>query len=298
MFDELHLDAEHDDGFREFLMDDLDNFDKDNFEALAKQNGALTWPEADLAVALGYQDKKAFRKVINRAMQACISLGMTPGVDFILSGEDYKLTRFACYLVAMNGDPKKQQVAATQVYLASLADSVRTHLEQSDGIDRIVNRDEISGGMKALASTAKGHGVENYALFMSEGYRGMYNMTLSRLNTVKGIGSKETLLDRMGRTELAANLFRVTQTDDKIKNEGVHGQRALEITAHSVGQSVREAMIRISGTAPETLPIAPHIKDVKKSLKSTGKKLKELDGTKATVKALPPKRTSKKAKPT
>lgn len=104
----------------------------------------------------------------------------------------------------------------------------------------------------------------------------MYNMSLPELSHIKGIGPKEQLIDRMDRAELAANLFRVTQTDNKIKNDDVRGQRALEKTALDVGRAVRNTMIQIGGTRPEDLPIVQHIKDAKKVLKTTGKKMEAL----------------------
>jgi len=246
------------------------------FESMAKENGVVTWCEDDLMRALGYTTHATFRKVVLRAMQACLSLNMDPAGDFIRVGDRYKLTRVACYLVAMNADPRKPQVAMVQMYLGQFASMVHDRREQAELVDRVVVREEIKEGMKALAATAKSHGVRDYALFMNAGYRGMYNMSLKEIEVYKGVPAGEALIDRMGRTELAANLFRVSLTDDKIKVEDVRGQRALETTAFSVGRIVRDAVIRAGGSQPEELPLAEHIDTAKKTLKAAGKTLKQL----------------------
>ncbi len=263
--------------------DEMFHFDegRPSFEDLGVPNGTHTWLDSDLMRVLGYTTGPGFQNAVNRAMQACISLNIKPGDNFIPHDGGYKLTRFACYLVAMNGDTKKPGVAAAQAYFAVLADTFQTHIDHADGLDRVLVRDEMSTGIKALASTASQHGVQNYAFFQNEGYRGMYNMGLADLSRRKGVGKSEKILDRMGKTELAANLFRVTQTEEKIRNENIRGQKPLEHAAHSVGRTVRETMIKISGKTPENLPLAAPIKDVKKTLKATGKKLKALDSGKA-----------------
>jgi len=114
-------------------------------------------------------------------------------------------------------------------------------------------------------------------LFQNSGYRGMYNMDISNLKRFKGVPSDRTTLDFMGKEELAANLFRITQTEAKIRNERVRGQRPLEAAAHDVGRTVRNTMIRTSGSRPENLPIATDITVVKKSLKTAHKEFAKLD---------------------
>ena len=250
---------------------------RESFEDFGHQNGGRHWAEADLMAMLDYQTKTAFRKAITRAMQACLSLGILTEDNFALKDGEYQLNRFACYLVAMNGDSKKPQVAAAQLYFAALAETFQHHLEHADGIDRVLIRSEMTDGLKSLFGTAKRHGVENYAFFQNAGYRGMYNMDLARLTAFKGAKVGEKLLDRMGKNELAANLFRITQTDAKIKNENLQGQANLESAAHKVGKTVRETMIHLSGTAPENLQLSEPVQDVKKKLKSTSKKFKQLD---------------------
>jgi len=252
-----------------------------NFENLAVKNGQNLWAEDVVMHALGYESADSFRKVIMKAMQACLSLEIATEDNFIRTeAGSYRLTRFACYLIAMNGDIKKPAVAAAQVYFALLAQTFHDAVQHAAAIDRILIRDEVTAGEKSLASTAKQHGVQNYAFFQNAGYRGMYNMNLSLLKERKGVKSGEVLIDRMGREELAAHLFRITQTDAKISADGVEGQQLLEATAEKVGRQVRKTMIEISGRRPEALPLEAPIKDVKKTIKSTSKRFKQLDGPK------------------
>jgi len=253
-------------------------FQEDNFEESAIKNGVNLWNEADLMKVLGYQSPESFKRVIQKAQQACLSLGIAIEESFVRQLDTtYRLTRFACYLIAINGDSKKSEVAAAQVYFAALADTFRSAVQQAEDVDRVLVRDEVSAGEKSLASTANRHGVENFAFFHNAGYRGMYNMNLSALMTKKRLGKGERLIDRMGRDEIAAHLFRITQTDARIKNEGLKGQQQLENAAEKVGKHVRQSMIELSGQRPENLPVADPIKDVKKRLKSTNKQFKKLD---------------------
>lgn len=251
-----------------------------NFEGLGIPNGSRTWREADLMTALGYGDPSTFRRSITRAMQACLSVGLSLEENFILVDGSYKLTRFGCYLVAMNADPKKPAVAAAQVYFATIAATFQTAMEHAEGFDRVAIREELTGGMKALSSAAKQHGVTSFPLFQNAGYRGMYNMDLARLEAMKSLPSGERLLDRMGRAELAANLFRITQTEAHIKAKNVQGQSALENAARSVGAEVRRMVVANTGSGPEHLPLAPAIREVKKAIKGANKNLKALDGKK------------------
>jgi DNA-damage-inducible protein D len=252
------------------------------FEDMGIENGTRTWKEADLESALGYA-KGGLQGAIRKAQQACISVAI-PIEDNFLKADDgaYKLTRFACYLIAINADSKKPQVAAAQVYFAGLAETFQNAVEHAEGVERVAIREEMTSGMKSLDSTAKKHGVVNYAFFLNAGYRGMYNMNLSRLKDVKSLPKGEQLLDRMGKVELAANLFRVTQTDERIKHQNLHGQRLLENAAENVGRDVRKLMIKTSGRKPEELRLAAPIKDVKKAIKSTSAKFKQLDGKRTT----------------
>lgn len=268
-------------------MTDLDLFHFDdtrqNFEALARANGFRYWLASDLMRCLGYDHMAPVLKAVNKAIAACATLGIPIGDNFVEvreggTGErDWHLSRFACYLTAMNGDPRNQKVAKAQVYFAALAESFRQYVQEADQVERVLVRGEISERENALSSTAKAQGVENYAFFQNAGYRGMYNMNLSKIRQLKQVPSGRSPLDFMGKTELAANLFRITQTDEKIKNENVRGQKPLERAAENVGRQVRETMRKISGTPPERLPPARDIHHVRSDLKQTNRHFAKLD---------------------
>jgi DNA-damage-inducible protein D len=259
---------------------------KSNFESLGHTNGTRTWWARDLMTALGYQDFSSFERTINRAIRACTTIGIDVFENFQQgsreidgrSVRDYKLSRFACYLTAMNGDVKKPEVAKAQAYFATVAEAARQYFQGAENVEPVVVRDEMTDGEKSLSSTAKNAGVLNYALFRNAGYRGLYNMDLFQLKKVKGVGDR-SLLDFMGKEELAANLFRITQTEAKINQERIRGQSALEAAATSVGRKVRQTMIAISGNRPEYLPISSDINEVRRGLKKTEKEFARLDST-------------------
>ena len=259
--------------------------DRENFEDAGRANGITHWLETTVREALGYQSSEGFQKAVRRAKQTCLTLGMDTQDHFVRQPDGtYLLTRFGCYLVAMNGDTRKPQVAAAQAYFAAIAETFQDHLAHSDGIDRVLIREEITDGQKSLASTAKQHGVQNYAFFQNAGYIGMYNMTLKKLSAFKGVRTKEHLIDRMGKQEMAAHLFRITQTDAKIKNENIRGQKNLEQAAEKVGQTVRKTMQEMSGALPENLPLSDNVQDVRKRIKGTGQTLQRIDARKARKK--------------
>lgn len=269
-------------------MSDVDVFhfneNEHNFEALAKENGFRFWLSSNLAKCLGYEDSSSLKKAINKATAVCLTLNIPVHENFQqyesdVEKNDFKLSRFACYLTVMNGDVRNPLVAKAQAYFAGLAEAFSQHIQQADSVERVLIRGEISDRESTLSSTAKQHGVENYAYFQNAGYRGLYNMNLTALKKRKGVTSdiKGSLLDFMGKDELAANLFRITLTEAKIRNEKTTGQISLEHAAESVGKAVRKTMIDNSGQKPEDLKLSANINEVKKGLKQTYKDHKKID---------------------
>ncbi len=259
--------------------------DRESFDDLAQENGFRYWWATDLMTALGYESRLSFNKAINQAISACAAVNIDILDNFVQipretagkTAPDYRLSRFACYLVAMNADPRKEQVARAQAYFATLAEAFQRYVEETQDVERVLIREDVSEREKLLHGAAKRAGVDNYAFFQNAGYRGLYNMNLSKLRALKQIPNQRSPLDFMGKTELAANLFRITQTEEKLRVDGVQGQMQAEYTAETVGRKVRQTMIDISGTLPEQLQPVGDIKEVKKSLKSTQRDFKKLD---------------------
>lgn len=251
------------------------------FELLAQQNGFRFWLASDLAKALGYETTAPLHKALNKALAVCMMLNIDVAENFtsLASGKEpeYKLSRFACYLTVMNGDVRNHLVARAQVFFAGLAEAFWEAMQQHSEVDRLLVRGEISQHEKSLAGVAKNSGVEDYARFQNAGYVGMYNMPIWKLKNFKRFEGSGSLLDRMGRDELAANLFRLTQTEAKIRNENIKGQRSLETAAETVGRIVRNTVLQISGQAPEHLPLTKPIADTRKSIKATQKAFQKLD---------------------
>jgi len=269
---------------------------KPGFEAMGHENSFRFWWASELAALLGYESLHSFRKAVERTMVTLTSLNI-PIFENIIQEQrtadgkmanDYKLSRFACYLAAMNGDPKKPEVARAQAYFVTWAEACRLSLEEAEGVERVGIRAEISDHERSLSGTAHRAGVVNYAYFQNAGYRGLYNMDLCQIRRAKGVPEHRSPLDFMAKTELAANLFRVTQTEEKIQVQRIRGQPALERTAREVGRKVRNTMIEISGRKPEDLPPAEDIKEVHKKLKSSHREIRKLDKPGAASAELPP----------
>lgn len=252
------------------------------FEDFKKENGISYWWASDLMRMLNYNDMKSFEKAIERATKALMALNIKHYENIVPqqnpeSGiQDFKLTRFACYLTVMNADVKKTEVAAAQAYFAAMTARFEEVLKKNDDVERLIIRDEIKDGNKSLNSIAKAQGLSDYARFANSGYLGLYNMYNWQLANKRGI-DKTKLFEYMGRTELAANLFRITMTEEKIKNENIHGQSNLENAHYNVGRQVRAMVEKNVGTSPENLKQQEILPEVKKDLKKISKDIKKLD---------------------
>jgi DNA-damage-inducible protein D len=265
---------------------DLEQTGNNHFEILAKTNGRRYWYARDLMEALGYEAWAPFKKTLNKAIGACTTLGISVAENFIQctremdgkSVEDFQLSRLACCLTAINGDTGKPNVAAAQMYFIALAEVLNGVTLPSDAVDRILARQEISELEVTLSKTAAQAGVEFYDRFQNAGYRGMYNMDYRELKKLKGIPDmRRSLLDFMKKDELAGNLFRLTLTEGRIKKDNVKGQAALENVAEQIGKRVRRTIIEETGVKPETLPIGPDIRIVRKGLLNANKSFADID---------------------
>lgn len=265
----------------------MNNFNIQTFENSAKQNGIRYWWAHEFMLDLGYETWPSFNNVINKAVASCARLGLNVSDAFIASDYEfdgkshrsYKLTRFACLLVTMHANDKKPQVAQAKAALAGIASQlIEAQINQS-GIERIETREDLKAAENLMSQAAKNAGVENneFGLFKDAGFRGMYNMSLKDLRKHKGIDDKAVAYDFMGLTEIAGNLFRVTQTAERLKNQPNAGIKQAASTAGIVGKEVRDLMIKSSGIAPESLPIEQDINNVKRQLKGAARQMAKLD---------------------
>ena len=264
----------------------LFNLDNPTFEDNSHSNGQVYWYASDFINWLGYKEYHPTMSPITKAMSVCLSIPTILTIEHFredvreINGKqlkDFKLSRFACYLVAMNSDVKKEAVAKAQAYFAAFTAQIHEFIKSQNDIDRVPLRKEISEWEKSLSSTAKHAGVQNYAFFNNKGYIGLYNMSISEVKRLKNIPQDESPLNYMGAEELGANIFRLTQTDAKIRREQITGQSGLENAAKEVGQAVRRAIKETGGTMPEHLPAKVHIDKIKKDLKNTNKEFTKED---------------------
>ena len=238
-----------------------------------REDGSEFWSARDLASALDYNKWENFSKVINRAMIACENSGHTIAYDFpevrkiVEAGVtkkpilDYELSRYACYLIVQNGDPRKEVIALGQTYFAiqTYRQEVADHFnELSEDNRRLVVRGDIKQWNQMLAETAHKAGVitnEEFAIFQNAGYMGLYGgLDVDDIHTKKGLEVGQKIFDYMGSTELIANLFRISQTEEKLRKDEVDNAKTATSVHYAVGREVRTAIEKIGGTMPEDLP--------------------------------------------
>lgn len=240
------------------------------------EEGHEFWLARELAPLLDYQDWRNFMQVVEKARIACqqskhpitdhfgdVNKMVPIGSNAQRSVPDVQLDRYACYLIVQNGDPGKPVIANGQTYFAlqtrrqELADNAR-FVQLSEDEKRLAIRHEMANHNKHLAAAAKVAGVEtpiDYANFQDHGYRGLYGgMSAKDIHASKELKKSQKILDHMGSTELAANLFRATQTEEKLKRDEVNGKKQANQTHFQVGQTVRNTIEELGGTMPETLP--------------------------------------------
>lgn len=249
-----------------------------NFDAIKQVNpyGEEYWSARDLMPLLGYGRKwQNFVAALKRAMTTCRESGnvvenhftntskmVTIGSDAQRQLEDYSLSRFACYLIAMNGDPRKPEIAAAQVYFAVSTRAHEMHQLRKEQEERLEMRLKVSDSFKLLADAAQGAGVlsKNFGIFNDAGYLGLHHHTREELMTIKHIPPQEEYLDNIGRAELSAIDFKNTQTEEKLQRDQVKDEDKAIDTHYFVGSQVRKAIEAINAPMPETLPSAPSIR--------------------------------------
>ena len=237
------------------------------------RNHQTCWSARAIMPLLGYEKWERFSNVIHKAQVSCANSGQLVENHFFPDpgkseggrpSEDFQLSKYACYLVAQNGDPRKPEVAFAQTYFATQTIRQESYDQLSDIDKRLYVRTQVKEGTKRLNSSAKLHGVINYAFFHNAGYRGLYGMFISDIKKRKGLTQKDDLLDNAGTTELAANLFRVTQTEERLNMDAHdgrrHGQKGAETVHYEIGNKVRRTIAEIGGKAPENLPAEEDIK--------------------------------------
>lgn len=271
-------------------MTDIELYSEKIFEDIKHytEDGIEFWYARELQSVLEYKKWGNFLKVIDKAKEACENAQQNTFDHFAGVGkmvslgsgsereiEDMMLSRYACYLIVMNGDPRKEVIALGQTYFAIQTrkqeiaeDEFRTMTEDER---RLHLRGEVKGFNKKLASAAQDAGVENFGKFQNYGYRGLYNgETAEDIKERKGLTKGQDILDHMGSTELAANYFRITQTEEKLRREEIQGERLANQTHYKVGKKVRQTIADLGGTMPEDLPTP------EKSIKQIEKEQKQL----------------------
>lgn len=258
------------------MSQDLMRYSDQTFEDIKHidEDGQEFWYARELQRVLEYAQWRYMKEAVERARLACENSGLNPDNHFaevrkmvpIGSGaeravEDYMLSRFACYLVVMNGDPRKEVIALGQAYFAVKTrqqELIENYEELSEDQKRLAIRNEMKRHNIALADAAHDAGVieqKDYAIFQNKGYQGLYGgLGVKEIHARKGLKKSQKILDHMGSTELAANLFRATQTEEKLRRENIHGKAAANQAHYDVGRKVRQTIQELGGTMPEDLP--------------------------------------------
>lgn len=257
-------------------MTDIIDYSEQTFESIKHINeyGQEYWTARELLKVLNYNEYRFFKKVIDKAMEACKSSNnnvldhfvqvhdmITVGKNAKRKIDDFQLSRYACYLIAMNGDSRKKPIALAQTYFAvktrqqELMDDFESMTEDQK---RLSIRGDLIEHNKSLADAARGAGVitpKDYAIFQNKGYQGLYGgLGAKEIHARKGLKKSQKILDHMGSTELAANLFRATQTDEKLRREHISDKQQANNTHYAVGKKVRQTIAELGGTMPEDLP--------------------------------------------
>ena len=255
------------------------------------KNGIEFWYARELMPVLQYSNWQNFEKIINKAKISCENSDISVLDHFIDVSKmvqigsgayreqiDYKLTRYACYLIAQNGDSRKKVIALAQTYFAvqtrkqEISEKEYNMLTEDE--KRFYQRDLTRKGNYSLNQAAKNAGVKNFDKFHNSGYKGLYNgETADDIAKRKGLRYREDILDNMGSEELAANLFRITQTESKLKKGNIHSEKEANKTHYKIGKIVRKAIKEAGGTMPEELPTPQ--KSLKQLEKENKKSLKK-----------------------
>ena len=257
-------------------MSELIKYNEQTFESIKHINeyGEEYWLARELQPVLEYVQWRNFAEAVERAKLACKNSGFVVEDHFADVSKtinmpkgahkeipDYILSRYACYLIVMNGDPRKEVIAVGQTYFAVKTrqqELIDNYEQLSEDQKRLAIRNEMIAHNKSLAEAAQMAGIEDprdYAIFQNKGYQGLYGgLGAKEIHARKGLKKSQKILDHMGSTELAANLFRATQTDEKLRRENIQGKQAAYDTRYEVGKKVRQTIKELGGTMPEDLP--------------------------------------------
>ena len=257
------------------------------------ENGNEYWLARELQVVFEYTQWRRFENTISKAKTACSNSSVSIENHFANVGkminlgkggtrsvDDYKLSRYACYLIAQNGDPRKEIIALAQTYFAIQTRkqelSEKEYNELTEDEKRLYRRNQARKGNYNLNKTAVNSGVKDLARFHNVGYKGLYNgETADDIAKRKGLRYREEILDNMGSDELIVNLFRISQAEQKLRKDRIQGENEANMTHYEVGKKVRNAIADIGGTMPEDLP-TPR-KSLKQLEKESKKELKNKD---------------------